>query len=298
MFRLSIISSVTLALVGLLSNGVSASAFTVETIKDGLFQPYGIDLDNNNNLIVTLNGSLVKIDGAGNLETIASLTPGIASGVLVDGPDFVVVENATGSLLRITSNGQKTTLATGLNDPAGVALQNNDFIVGEFGAGIGGLKRVSPGGVISSIVSTGIGGPTEIVVDGDNFWVADFALGRLLNIAGNGNITEIATGLGQPLDIEFDGKDFIVTDFAQGFNTPGNGRILRVSKLGQVTTLITGIGNPSGITLQGSDVIFTDIVSGRVARINNLLAVPESSTVLGLLMLGIGFSLTIKRNVN
>lgn len=275
-------------------NNTLSQTFEVETIIDGLFQPYGIVFDDNNNLGVTIPESLLELDLQGNVSTISSsIAPGSPSDVLFDGQDFIVAENSTGNILSITNTGAVTTLATNVGDIIGLGIQDDQLIAVDFDLGpevgntSGRLQQISNDGTVSTIASMGLGGPAEVVIKNDNFWVTDFSLGRLLRVSFNGDVTEIANNLGQPLDIEIDGEDFIVTDFADGFTNPGNGRILRVSQSGDVETLISGIGNPSGITIRDSDVFFTDTVSGRVARIDNLLnptSVPESSSVLGLLI--------------
>ena len=244
-------------------------------IADELFQPYGIALDGAD-VIVTINGSLVSIDSSGVLTTLAAIEPGSPSDVLVFPSEYIVVENATGSLLSISRDGNSTVLATNLGDLVGAAVKENDFIVVDFDLGLpnpntGRLLTVSRDGTVSTIAEEGLGGPTEVVVEGDNFWVPDFTLGRLLLVSSEGNVTEIATDLGQPLDIEFDGRSFLITDFADGFNTPGNGRILHVTQSGEVETFVSDIGNPSGIAIQGSDLLFTDIAAGTVNRIEGLL---------------------------
>jgi hypothetical protein len=305
MFPRNILPSLAFTLVGLLValtdiNTSSVEAATVETIATGLPMPYGITKDNDD-VIVTVNGSLLRIDPLGNVQTITPLTSGIPSDVLVHNSEFIVVENPTASLLRISQSGVINTIATNLGDPVGVAIQGNDFIIGDFGLGTGSLKRTTSSGNVSNIASNGVGGLTEIVVDGDDFWVTDFTFGRLLFITANGDVTEIATGLGQPLDIEFNGEDFLITDFADGFNTPGNGRILRVSKTGQIKTLIDNIGNPSGLAIDGDDLLFTDIVDGRVAIIKDILApqsVPEPSSISALFLIGtLGLIIIFNREV-
>lgn len=298
MLKINIISSLSMLLIGCVlpfinnqqakASSFALNSFTIETIATGLLNPYGITTYNDD-LIVTVNDSLLRIDTLGNVQTITSLTAGSPAGVLVNNSEFIVVENSTASLLRISQDGVTNTIATNLGDPVGVAIQENYFVVGDFGLGSGSLKRISPSGNVLTIASNGVGGPTELVVDGDNFWITDFTFGRLLFVTANGNVTEIATGLGQPLDIEFDGQYFLITDFADGFNAPGNGRILRVSKTGQVETLIDNIGNPSGLAIDGDDLLFTDIVDGSVARIRGILgsqSVPEYSSIPAILLIG------------
>lgn len=316
LFKVNVLSCLAIGMIELTSSGAYATHLSyqsnsqllnqVETIATGFNVPYEVAASGNS-LVVTTYGSLAKIDEFGGVSTIAPLAAGSPAGVLVFGQDYIVVEYATGSLLRILPDGQKSTIATGLGLPVGVAQQGDDFIVVDIGTpddnviGDARLLRVSLSGdisVISSNDTENLGAPAAVFVDGENFWLTDFNLGRLLLVSSTGQATEIATGLGQPLDIDFNGENFIITDFAHGFDSPGNGRLLEVSKSGEIKSTITGIGNPSGLTFQGSNLIFTDVLGGGVSRIRNFSSVPESSSVFGLISLGIfGAYLQLKRTL-
>ncbi|NER25552.1 MAG: hypothetical protein F6J96_33650 [Symploca sp. SIO1C2] len=327
MLKTNIISSLTILLIGGVSPFISnqqakaatfsSNSFTIETIATGLATPYAVAIDEDNELIVTVDGALIKIEQSGNISALTSLAPGVPSDAIVFGSDFIVIEPAEPpaptSLLRVTPAGEVneiTEIASdpmGFGDPIGLAIQNQDLIIVDFNRvnndpfiGDGRLLRYSnQANDVSVIASSNLGGAAEVFVDDDNFWVTDFTFGRLLFVTANGDVTEIATGLGQPLDIEFDGKDFLITDFADGFNTPGNGRILRVSKTGKVETLFSNIGNPSGLAIDGDDLLFTDIVEGRVAKIPGVLStqgVPESSSTWTILMIGtLGLTMIVNR---
>lgn len=275
---------------------ITVGPYDIETIASGLTEPYEFEV-NGSDLVVTSNSSLLRINESGAVSTIAPLVPGSPGGVVVSGDDYFVGEYPTGSLLRVSQNGDKNTIADNLAYPIGVAKQGNDFIVVDTGVpaaqegqiGNARLLRVSPEGNVSAIASENLGAPIGVLVQDDTFWVTDFALGRLLSVSQTGEVKTVATNLGQPIELVFDGKDFIVTDFADGFNTPGNGRILRVTKSGEVETLISGIGNPSGLLIQDSDLIFSDPPAGTVSRIPgffNQTSVPEPSIVLGLVTVG------------
>jgi len=316
MLKVNLLSCLAFSMIGLTSSGAYATSLSnrtnpqvlnqLETITTGLSVPYEVAV-NGTNLVVTTNGFLTGIDEFGGVTNIAPVVPGPPGGVLLFDGDYIVVEYATGSLLRISPDGQKSTIATGLGLPVGLAQQGNEFIVVDIGTpddnviGDARLLRVSLGGDVSVITSNeteNLGAPAAVFVDSDNFWLTDFNLGRLLSVSLTGEVTEIATNLGQPLDLEFDGENFLITDFGQGFDNPGNGRILEVSKLGEIESIITGIGNPSGLTFQESDLIFTDVVAGKVSRIQRFISVPESSSVFGLLALGIfGSCLQLKRTI-
>ncbi|EGJ31391.1 MULTISPECIES: hypothetical protein [Moorena] len=330
MLKLKTISSLTVLLIGVVSPLIntekakaasfSSNSFNIETITTGLATPYAVAIDNDN-LIVTVDGALIKIDQSGNISTLTSLAPGVPSDAIVFGSDYVVIEPAEPpaptSLLRVTPTGEiseiteNTSDPIGFGDPIGLAIQNQDLIITDFNRvnndpfiGDGRLLRYSNQMKnLSVIASSNLGGAAEVFVDGENFWVTDFTFGRLLFVTANGDVTEIATELGQPLDIEFDGQSFLITDFANGFDTPGKGRILRVSKTGQVETLLSDIGNPSGLAIDGDDLLFTDIVDGRVARIEGILAtqsVPESSSNTTLIILGVisGYTLLKRQSKN
>ncbi len=314
MLKINVLSCLVVSIVGLtpsraysadLNNISNSSVFNqVETIANGISVPYEVAADGSN-LVVSTNDSLIKIDELGNVDTITSLEPGPPAGVLTFEGDYIALEYITGSLLRISPDGQKSTIATGLGLPVGLARKDDDFIVVDIGTpddnviGNARLLRVSLNGdisVISSNETESLGAPAAVFVDEDNFWLTDFNLGRLLSVSSTGEVTEVATNLGEPLDIDFNGKNFLISDFARGFDNPGNGRILEITASGEIESVITGIGNPSGLTFQGSDLVFTDVVAGSISRVEKVISVPESSSILGLLVLGIfGSGLKLKQ---
>jgi hypothetical protein len=313
-----IVASIALFTIGLSSGRANAGSLNIAsnpilpsqitTIASGLTVPYEIAVDGSD-LVVTTNGALVRINPSGTSQTIAPLTPGSPGGVVVLGNDYYVADYPSASLLRISRGGQVSTVATNLNFPVGVAKQGDDIIVVDIGVpeaengqtGASRLLRVSQSGTVSVIASNNLtlnnlGAPIAVVVDGSDFWLTDYVLGRLLKVSSTGDVTTVATNLGQALDIEADGQDFIITDFGDGFKNPGQGRILRVSRSGDVQTLLSG-QNPSALAVRGTELLVSDVFAGTVSSISGVVnqgptSVPESSNVLALLVFS-GFSIFV-----
>jgi len=283
------VKKIILLLIILLGNDiVAASPYQIETVIDELAMPYYMAVDDNFDLIVTINGALIRVhlsegrqpeDDRYRVSEIADISPGPPAGVMLYGPDYVVVENITASLLRVTREGKVSVITDGLGYPDEFVRYGKDFIVSDVGGeedtqvGNPRLLRVTPEGQLTIIASEGLGGPGALQILGNNMWVTDFILGRLLKVTFDGEVSVIAEGLGQPLGIKYDGQDFIIADFAFGSTDEGKdkGRLLRISKTGEVTVIAEGksVGNPAGITLMGSDILFSDVVKGRIMKLKD-----------------------------
>jgi hypothetical protein len=264
-------------------SGLFASSFfgrhlsgRLETLAEGFNHPYKIIFENGD-MVMTVDGALLRITPSGKISTIAGLPHGPPGSVSAYGPDYIVVDNPNGRLLRVTRDGQVYVVATGLGLPNVAVQEEEDFIVVDIATpvdtelGPARLLRVSLDGTVVPIAMEGLGGPAGLYIDEDGYWVTDFILGRLLLVTREGEVRVIAESLGQPLDIAFDGESFLVTDFAHGFTEAGvnRGRILRISKTGRVRVIGPAgvVGNPTGLVLRGPDVIFTDVVTGEIRRI-------------------------------
>jgi hypothetical protein len=259
----------------------------LETVADGMNGPYDMIFDNGD-MVVTTNEHLVKIkltegqstEGAYPVTTLAPV-PDIALGVIQSGADYHVLRNADRTLLKVTDSGEITVVAENLGAPIEIARQGHDFIVTDFGDPMDNtlnsrLLRINESGDITVIAEAephvaDLAGFAGIEVLGENIWVTDFNLGRLLKISADGTVTEVAQGLGHPVGIEFDGNDFIVADFGDAMEGLDNGRILRISQEGKVRVISKGrvkyVGNPSDIALLGADIYFSDIMSGRITKL-------------------------------
>ena len=159
--------------------------------------------------------------------------------------DFIVAENGSDELSRVTPSGTITLIASGITGPVGVAVDTNgDFIVTD---GNGELLRVTPSGTISLITSGlgELGGPHGVAVDTNgDFIVTELNDGKLSRVTPSGTITTIASGLSFPFGVAVDTNgDFIVAE-------DSSGELSRVTPSGTITTIASGLSFPLGVAIE------------------------------------------------
>ncbi len=154
----------------------SSSGTLLATIT-GFNAPYGMTIDNFDNIYVVDNGtgSIIKI-AAGTTTTSTFLT-GFTNpyGITID--DFgntFVSQITSNSIIEVASGSTThTTFATGFNGPRNI--QNDDLgnvYVADFGNNV--IKRITPGGIVSTVLS-GLSSPRDVDFDGSgNMYVADY----------------------------------------------------------------------------------------------------------------------------
>jgi len=245
-----------------------------QVITTGLDQPYITELVNTD-MIVAVNGAVLKINKKGDTTHLTDITPGSPSGVLQAGSDFLSIDNTMGSLSLMTWDGQFIkTVATGLGDPVNLVRRGKEYFVTDYNKGLGNgrlLRVTDDGNVITlPVAAAELGGPSGIVVDDDTFVVTDFDGGRLLRVSDSGEVLVIATGLGNPVDVKVYGNGFLVVDFAGG--TGEGGRLLYIDSTGLVSTLLDhDLGSPAGIEISGPNAIVSDIMGGRLIQVEFIL---------------------------
>lgn len=208
-------------------------------------RPIGIEIDSNNNFIVTdlENGQLIRITPTG---TITSLTSAFALGgspfdvyEIDPGGDYLVAGGFSGTVLRVPrGGGAVTTVASGpsVGVPVGITEDAaGNFIVTDFG-------NPSPGRLLS--------------LDGSTFAVTE------LLSPGEGGIVQptfITPGLN-----EFDGVfffgDFSNQIFAYNPATDEVGQVADSSDLGSGSA-------PFGLTQSGGDLFVLDLFNSRLLQV-------------------------------
>ena len=238
-------------------------AGAVSTYATGLSTPRGLAFDAANNLYVANNGdkTIQKITPQGVMTTFASGLTGDLYGVAIDpstGNIFVseiLNDFANSSILEFTPGGAMTTFAT-LASPGGLVFDANHnlFVTLASGGGaagtIGGINEVSPLGVVTPVVSSGMSDPIGLArsTAGDLYAAELNGDMRILHSTTGGAVNVFATGVGTPYGLTFgpDGRLY-VADFA-------GGEIEAVTSGGSVSTFATGFSSPRFITL-GPDAV-------------------------------------------
>ena len=137
--------------------------------------PYGITIDNPS-LYIANTSSVLKVTGQGATPTTTSSGDNSRS-VAVDSADNVFVSSGFGTILKITPSGTKTTFASGLSSPSGMAWdqfpdRGNLFVADRLGGGH--IFKFTQLGVRSTFASGG--SPNFIAVQPE-------LTGKLLNIS-------------------------------------------------------------------------------------------------------------------
>jgi len=241
-----------------------SSTGAVSTYATGLSTPRGLAFDAANNLYVANNGdsTIQKITPGGAMTTFASGLSGYdLYGVAIDsvsGNIFVSAINlsntSNSAILEFTPTGTMSTFAT-VPSPGGLVFDNghNLFVThalaGPNGEAEGGINEVSPLGVVTAVVPTGMSDPIGLARSavGDLYAAERAGSMRILKATTGGSVTTFTTGVTSPYGLTFgtDGRLY-AADFADG-------QIDAVTGTGTVSTFATGLSSPRFLTL-GPDV--------------------------------------------
>lgn len=121
---------------------ISRDGLVNELVSDKLNGPAGIAIDGDNVWVTNFNnGELLRIDGQGHFEVIATGL-GMPVGIQYDGKDFIIADFAggepgAGRVLRVGKDGRKRVIAEGafIGNPSAIALQGSDIFVSDILSG-------------------------------------------------------------------------------------------------------------------------------------------------------------------
>jgi sugar lactone lactonase YvrE len=151
-----------------------------------------------------------------------------------------------GSIVRITPDGTKTTFATGLNGPWGVAFDGTGNLFETDNNG-GLIYEFSPNGTKTTVAS--LDNVTGLAIDSSgNVYASDASFGNIYQYAPDGTRTTFATGTGHPEALAFDGSGNL---FVASGHT-----ILKVSPTGIKSTFTSALASASGLAFDSSGNLF------------------------------------------
>jgi sugar lactone lactonase YvrE len=172
---------------------------------------------------------------------------GAPKGVAFDSKGNIYVSDRENSCIRkIDTNGEVTTFAgsergergkadgTGTDArfiyPEGVAVDSYDNVyVADTGSE--SIRKITPGGVVSTLSGFTLKEPKGVAVDGDDVYVADYGNNRILKIS-DGKVETLADKLSSPYGVAVDGDGNV---YVSEYKT--NHRIRKISPDGKVSTL-------------------------------------------------------------
>ena len=137
------------------------------------------------------NGRLYQVFLDGTVQTIVSGIPNIAGGGFDDTGNFYFSGLSGGKLYRLENNNSYTEIATGLNQPTGVAAYSSDtLIVGQYGNNSLAKVCISTGAVSTWVSGNGISGPDAVIRDGSNgYVVANFNNTMIHKVGYDGQVS-------------------------------------------------------------------------------------------------------------
>jgi sugar lactone lactonase YvrE len=198
-----------------------------------------------------------------------------------------VTDSPAGQLVKVSTTGTKTTIAT-LTQPGGLAMDaSGNSYVSLMG---GSLVKVTPAGIVSTVVS-GLNQPAGVAIDASgNLYVADSGNNQVVKIASGGGQSTVVTGLNTPLGVAVDAAGVLYV------GDTNNNRVLKLpagtSNLNCASGCValgTGLTKPLGLSVDASGNVYFSNGTAEAVKIatdvdfgstNVAAATPASRTLL------------------
>jgi sugar lactone lactonase YvrE len=189
------------------------------------------------------------------LLTIAALAPALLP--TRARADVYEADFSSNSILKFTPTGTKTTFASGLNGPYGVAFDSaGNLFEADFGSGA--IFKFTPTGTKSAFAS-GLNGPIGLVFDSfDNLFETDFNSGTIFKFTPTGTKSAFASGLSGPVGLVFDSSGNL---FEADFNS---GNIFKFTPTGTKSVFASGLNGPIGLVFDSAGNLFVANYNGGV----------------------------------
>ena len=208
------------------------------------------------------SGNIFKFTPAGAKTTFAT---GLSSpaGLAFDSVGNLFVTNDSGnSITRITLSGKKSTFATGLNLPYGLAFDPSGNLY-EADEGSGSILKFTPTGA-RSIFAAGLNNPAGLAFDASgNLFVGNFTAGRIDKITSTGIRTTFASGLSFPDGLNFNSSGNLLECDS------GSGNVFSFTPAGTRTTIAGGFVQNSGVVADAAaNTYVTQNAAGNITKIS------------------------------
>lgn len=203
-----------------------------------LHNPYAVTADNDGTLYIadSANHRIRKISPAGTISTLAG----------------------TGEAGSKGDNGPAA--AAQLNGPLGVAVDSSHNVY-VADTGNNALRRITPGGLISTI-SNQLNAPTYVAVGPDqSLYVADAGNNRVVRISSSGDLKTIALMLAPAaVTVNAQGDAFV----------SGSGKVVKLTSSGTQTVVVDGLNIPRGLAVApAGDLLIAETGANLIRRISS-----------------------------
>jgi sugar lactone lactonase YvrE len=180
-------------------------------------------------------------------------------GLAFDGSgNLFVADSGSGALVKFLPDGSRTTFAGALNVPIAVAFDRTGNM---FVAEFGEnrILKFSPGNP-TTIFASGLSRPSALACDkAGNLYEADFLSGAILKFTAAGTKSTFTSGLSEPVALAFDSAGNL-------FETNrGTATIFKFTPDGTRTTFTSGLSAPEGLAFDSAGNLFVaDSGSGTI----------------------------------
>jgi sugar lactone lactonase YvrE len=209
------------------------------------------------------SGNVYRYTPGGAKSTFATGLGGPAGVAFDPKGNLFVSDNLHGLIIKITPGGVKSTFASGLNMPFGVAFDANGNLY-EADEGSGSVFRFTPAGAKTTFAS-GFSTPAGLAFDSSgNLFISNFTGGRIDKIAPGGARSAFASGLSFP-------NGLFVSPFGNLFECDsGSGNVFSYTPTGVKTTFAGGFfQNPGVIMDEAGNAFVTQNAAGTIIKIGS-----------------------------
>jgi len=208
------------------------------------------------------SNTIFKFTPAGTKSTFAS---GLNSpyGLAFDGSgNLFEADYNSGTIFKFTPDGTKSTFASGLNTPIGLAFDSSGNLF-VADQGSNTIFKFTPAGTKSTFAS-GLSGPVGLAFDSSgNLFEADYNSGTIFKFTPDGTKSTFTSGLNNPAGLAFDSSgNLFVAD-------QGSGTIFTFTPAGTKSTFASGLNAPSGLAFTTSTAYLANISTRALVQTGN-----------------------------
>jgi glucose/arabinose dehydrogenase len=211
----------------------------------GLNSPQGLVFDQEKNLFVADggSGSIFKFTPDGLTRTTVATGLSNPAGITLNGFDLLVSENSGDQVTRVTPNGHLIPFHVSVTAPLGVLGASVDQFSSVYVAASNGTLKVTEDGTVTTVYAGGDGRCVAVDSSGNVF--ISLGIGQVQKFpAGGGLPTTFAAGLNDPFGMAFRPKRY-------NGDTDGVGNLFVADPLGGFIFQITPDGNKTTFASQG-----------------------------------------------
>ncbi len=202
-----------------------------------------------------------------------------------------VADSSSGSIYEFTTNGTRSTFASGLNYPRGLAINRAGNLF-EADTGSGKIYEFTTNGIQSTFAS-GLNTPVFLTFDAaGNLFETDNGSGNIYEFTTNGVRTTVASGLSNGTGLAFDSNGNL---FAAAY---GSGNIYEFTNYNGALSanpviFASGLNKPNGLAINSSGDLFVALEEGTVYEftpggVRSTFASGLSTFLIGIMVDGAG----------